>query len=321
MELMTRRTAADCSSHGVRVTDDERPTRRAVGARRDVGDDLGAMLRRLGLDAEPPSVGALTRIHRAQVERVPYETVWIHMGQRWGIDPVGSLHRIAHDGRGGYCYQLNGALALTLEHLGYRVTRHVGGVHGTTGPDPAAMTNHLVLVVHDLPTDANPGGRWYVDAGLGDGLYEPLPLRAGSYRQDPMRFALHATADGVGDWHLTHDPTGSFAGMSFRQHPVGMEAFVERHAFLSTSPESSFAGTVTAQLRRGDGTDMLRGCALSRRTGDETQLDIVDRRDDWFVLLADRFGIRPAASPAELDALWRRVVTAHETWDRTARQS
>ena len=44
-----------------------------------------AYLRRLGLEAEPPSVDALQRLHRAQVERVPYETMWIHAGEPWGI--------------------------------------------------------------------------------------------------------------------------------------------------------------------------------------------------------------------------------------------
>ena len=31
------------------------------------------------------------RLHRAQVERVPYETMWIHAGERWGIDPRESM--------------------------------------------------------------------------------------------------------------------------------------------------------------------------------------------------------------------------------------
>jgi arylamine N-acetyltransferase len=66
------------------------------------------------------------------VERVPYETFWIHLDQAWGIEPEASLRRVARDGRGGYCFQLNGSLSLLLDALGYRVTRHVGGVHGRT---------------------------------------------------------------------------------------------------------------------------------------------------------------------------------------------
>jgi N-hydroxyarylamine O-acetyltransferase len=238
------------------------------------------------------------------------------MGQRWGIGQADSLRRVA-GGRGGYCYMLNGALALVLQAVGYRVTRHIGGVHGPDGPALDALTNHLVLVAHDLPTDANPSGRWYIDAGLGDGLYEPLPLQAGTYEQGPMRFVIDETDDGVGDWHFTHDPTGSFTGMSFRDEPVEMIVFADRHEFLSTSPESSFARTVTAQLRRADGTDILRGCVLSRRTGDMTTQTLLDRRPDWFDALADEFGIRPEGAPADLDALWARVHSTHEAWQHS----
>ncbi|TML11858.1 MAG: hypothetical protein E6G39_12815 [Actinobacteria bacterium] len=68
-----------------------------------------AYLRRLGLEAEPPSVDALQRLHRRQVELIPYETLWMQSGERWGVDPVDSVARIALHGRGGYCYHLNGA--------------------------------------------------------------------------------------------------------------------------------------------------------------------------------------------------------------------
>ena len=45
------------------------------------GDDVSAYLRRLGLEREPPTPAALRRIHRAQVETVPYETAWIHQAK------------------------------------------------------------------------------------------------------------------------------------------------------------------------------------------------------------------------------------------------
>ena len=43
---------------------------------------LRAYLDRLGLDREPSSVDALFALHRAHVERVAYETVWLHLGAR-----------------------------------------------------------------------------------------------------------------------------------------------------------------------------------------------------------------------------------------------
>src|SRR4051794_24285635 len=164
-----------------------------------------AYLRRLELEAEAPSVDALQRLHRAEVEQVPYETVWIHTGERWSIDVEESVQRIATEGRGGYCFHLNGAFGALLSSLGYSVQRHVGGVHGPGGPEGYELTNHLVLTVADLPTDDHPGGVWYVDAGLGDALHEAVPLRAGAFVQAPFALSVEATPGGVGDWHLTHD--------------------------------------------------------------------------------------------------------------------
>ena len=150
----------------------------------------------------------------SEVERVPYETTWIPLGERWSVDTDAAFERIAEHGRGGYCFHLNGSLRKLLSMLGYDVSMHVGGVHRV---EPAIddLTNHLVLVVGGLPTADNPDGNWYVDAGLGDALYEPLPLRDGTYEQEPMTFELTATPGGIGDWHFTHDPSGSFASMSF----------------------------------------------------------------------------------------------------------
>lgn len=147
-------------------------------------------LERLGLSAEPPSAEALIRLHRAHVERIPYDTFWIHLDQPWTIEPAEAAQRIATTRRGGYCYQLNGALYTILKDLGYTVTMNVSGVYGPDGPNEDTMRSHTTLIVEDLPTPDNPGGRWWVDVGLCDALYDPLPLVEGTYVQGPMHFEL-----------------------------------------------------------------------------------------------------------------------------------
>lgn len=144
-----------------------------------------AYLTRLGVEDGVPSAAALRLIVQRHVERVPYETLWIPAGQGWSIDPTPAAERIAFDRRGGYCYHLNGALGLLLSSLGYEVHGHVGGVQAGE-PNPNAMGNHLVLTVTGLPFVDNPTGEWYVEAGLGDALHEPLPLAPGTYLQEPL---------------------------------------------------------------------------------------------------------------------------------------
>jgi arylamine N-acetyltransferase len=198
--------------------------------------------------------------------------------------------------------------------LGYDVSMHVGGVHRV---EPAAddLTNHLVLVVGGLPTADNPDGNWYVDAGLGDALYEPLPLRDGTYEQEPMRFGLTATPGGIGDWQFTHDPRGSFASMSFRASVGTLDEFENTHMDLSTSPDSGFVQVVIAEKRCDGSVCWLRALTFGRRDREGAVTRIVTDRDEWFGLLADEFSLTFDGVDADaLDRLWASACTAHEVW-------
>ena len=177
------------------------------------------------------------------------------------------------------------------------------------------MTNHLVLTVHDLPSDANPDGVWYVDAGLGDALHDPLPLVPGAYHQGPFRLALERTPDAVGDWHLTHDPGGSFTGMSWRSAPAEIDAFAERHAHLSTSPDSGFVRLLIVQLRDATGVDALFGLTL-KRIGTGATESTLESKAELVDVLGDVFGIDVGLidNPGR-EALWQDVHGAHEAWE------
>jgi N-hydroxyarylamine O-acetyltransferase len=277
---------------------------------------LGAYLDRLGVDAASPSIEALREIHRRQVETVPYETLWIHSGERWDIDPHDALRRIALDGRGGYCYHLNGALSEVLCALGYRVERHVGTVHAAGMPEAEAVGNHVVVTVHELPTDDNPDGIWYVDAGLGDAMHEPLPLRAGSYRQEPFELTLEPLTHAPAHWRLVHDPTGGFDSMTWSPGQVTMDVFDDRHEWLSTSPSSGFVRVAMAERRYASSVDVIRGLVRTRIGDGAGQEQTYTRRDDWFAVLRDDFGLRFDASPPEaIDHLWTRVNATHREWE------
>jgi arylamine N-acetyltransferase len=279
-----------------------------------------AYLRRLGLDAEPPSVEALQRLQRRHVERVPYETLWIHADERWDIDPSTSAARIALQGRGGYCYHLNGALGSLLSSLGYAVRSHPGGVRADGLPESRSMGNHLVLTVSALPTEANPSGVWHVDAGLGDALHEPLPLLAGAYVQEPFHLALdRLPGDGDG-WLFTHDPSGGFRTMRWHMVDARVGDFSTQHRWLSTSPESGFVRVAMAERRDATGVDVMRGLVLTRLGERAATSEPLTSRDEWFAALADVFDLRfESSAPDALDALWERVERGHEQWHEDGR--
>jgi N-hydroxyarylamine O-acetyltransferase len=265
-------------------------------------------LRLTELVGEPPSVSALVALHQAHVRRIPWETTWIHEGLDWGIAPTTSAARIATGRRGGYCYHLNGAFSALLAALGYEVTRHVGGVHGPDGPSADMLTNHMALVVQ---LDEGP---LYADVGLGDALWSPVPLTPGPVPHPPFAMALSSVpADGVGDWHLAHDPRGAFVGLSFQASPAAVDAFAERHEWLSASPDSNFVKRLVVQRRTADSVSGLRGLVHTVVSASDVTTSVVDDRSSWFDLLADEFGIEPR----DPDPLWSKVARAHEEWAAT----
>ncbi|ADJ49416.1 arylamine N-acetyltransferase [Amycolatopsis mediterranei S699] len=268
--------------------------------------DVTGYLQRLGLDAEPPGADALRRLHAAHVERVPYEPLEIQLGRTTSLEPAASLARILR-GRGGYCYHLNGAFSALLRALGYQVTRHHGGVQGSAADAPNVDRNHLALTVTGLPED--PSATWLVDAGLGDGIHEPLPLREGTYVQGPHTYRLRPSEVAPGGWRFDHDPSGSFTGFDFAPGPAEMADFAEKHAWLSTAPESGFVRVCVLQRRDAAGVDTLRALTLNRHGAKE----LIESPTAWWTAAADVFGVSPAQFTDEERArLWRQVVAQHE---------
>ncbi|NYV73976.1 arylamine N-acetyltransferase [Streptomyces sp. UH6] len=277
--------------------------------------DVDGYLAVLGV-ARPaaPTLEALRALHRAQAERVPYETLDIHLGRPTGIDAAESVARILR-GRGGYCFHLNGAFAALLTALGYDVTLHRAGVQGTPESPAGASGDHLALTV---PID---GERWLVDTGLGDALHEPLPLREGTYAQGPFTYAMAPSTAEPGGWRLVHDPRGSFTAMDFAPGPVELSSFAAEHVRLSTSAESGFVRVLTAQLRDAKGADVLRGRVLRRIDAGGIQERTLDSADDWYDVLTGVFhlDLTDVDAPART-ALWNRVVTAHQAWETAQRR-
>jgi len=291
-------------------------------------DLVEAYLGRLGLTRDdvgwpgPPTPEGLRRLHAAHCARIVYENVDIIRGCPPGIDPVATVQRVVR-GRGGYCYLLNGGLGALLASLGYRVTRHVGAVWRPgglgTGSAREAWGRHLALTVE---VD---GQSWFADVGLGDALYQPVPLPADrstpvALHQGPFSYRIEASDEVPGAWRFVHDPVqNSFTAMDFGPEPVPMARFEQRHEFLSTSSDSGFR-RVMKLLRRDPGAAHgLTGCVLHRQDGTGRHEQVLSTRVEWFDAVADVFGMPLTdVDEAGRDALWQWLCGAHEAWLATA---
>ena len=215
--------------------------------------------------ARRPTLESLAELHRRHLARVPYENLEIMLGRPPSVDPLDSLARVASVGRAGYCFHQNGALETALVDLGYAVSRRGGHVWTTEDDRWSGSLNHLVLVVSGLPTEANPGGAWWPDVGLGDAIAEPLPLVVGDYEQGGFSYAITEVRDD--GWSFRADRQGSFLGLETGPAPSQTDV-AQCHATLSTPPDGRFARILVVQRRMPEHVDVVRGCLCQRVTPD-----------------------------------------------------
>lgn len=97
---------------------------------------------------------------------VPFENIAVWRSEPVRTDVEWSIPKIVDRGQGGWCFELNGALAALLESLGFTVRRLAAAVL-LAGPNQ--VVDHLTLEVElDQP--------YLVDVGFGEGFIVPLRL-------------------------------------------------------------------------------------------------------------------------------------------------
>jgi len=280
--------------------------------------DTQAFLRRIGIREYdgPPRLEGLSQLHEAFVDRVPYESVQFQLAPGGPLEPEETAKRIIARETGGYCFQLNGCLALLLTELGYRVTMHRGGAQTPSRPGDVDAS-HMVLTVSGLVEDLD--RVWLVDAGLGETLVWPLPLEVGTTYQEPFDLRLRPS-EKVDGWRLDHDPRATLIGMDFESAAVGLDAFAAQHANLSANPESPFRRLASAFRRKPASAVILRSVGLTETFADRIDSTIIETPADYFATLADVFYLPlPHLDATQRDQLWRRVWSQYE--DFLAKQS
>ena len=290
---------------------------------------LDGYLARLGLDDRPPAtLAGLREVHRAHVARIPYDNLSIMLGRPDPVDPAASVVRASGGGRVGYCFQQNGAFEWLLTTLGFSVSRRHGHVWSRPEDELGTSLNHLVLVVSGLPTDDNPGGHWWVDAGLGEGFAEPLPLVRGDHDVDGWSFGIGAgygaqaagRPTGPAAWTYRHLPGGALRGIVVTSRDHSTTAIADAHGTLSTGEDSPFRRLVVAQRIDGPEQHTVRGLVhhvLAPTGRDQRDLSSYD---DWRAALVDDL-LLPVddVTDAEWTSLWDRSLAAHRAWDEAGR--
>lgn len=291
--------------------------------------DLDVYLARLGLTNRPlATLAALRTIHRAHVARIPHDNLSIMLGRPDSTDPAESAARAANGGRLGYCFHHNGAIGWLLTKLGYAVSRRHGHVWSRPEDELGTSLNHLVLVVSGLPDDHNPGGHWWVDAGLGEGFAEPLPLVRGDHAVDGWSFRIGAAygaqaagrPTGPAAWTYQHLPGGVLRGIVVTSRDHSNRAIAESHQTLSTGEDAPFRRVLAAQRIDGPTQRTVRGLVHRVLTPAGREQRDLASYDEWRGALVDDLLLAvDDVTDDEWHGLWDQTTTAHRAWDTAGR--
>ncbi len=251
-----------------------------------------AYLDRIGA-ARPSSPGAaaLRVLHRAHLLTVPFENLSIHLGEPISLTEEGLVGKIVTRRRGGFCYELNGAFALLLQALGYRVTLAAARVWGDGQFGPPF--DHLALLVYSV----NGRGPWLADVGFGSHSVYPLLFGERRHQGDPAgRFTLAGADDG--DVNVLKDGNLQYR-VELRERTLA--DFIPTCWWQQTSPGSHFTrGTICSRLT-GEGRISISGRTLIRTSGGSREEQLLPSDAAVLAAYRDHFGITldgvPAAGP------------------------
>ncbi|MEV7321555.1 arylamine N-acetyltransferase [Streptomyces sp. NPDC093970] len=258
---------------------------------------IDSYLRRLGA-ARParPTAGVLRDLHLRHLRTVPFENLSVHLGEETVPSEERLLDKVTGSGRGGFCYELNGAFAALLTSLGFEVTLLAGRVYGDEGR-LGIPYDHLALRVGTVD-----GGEWLADVGFGAHSHFPLAFAERGEQADPGGvFRITETGPDTagaaggpgavgGDLDVLRDGKPQYR---LEVRPRTLEDFTAGAWWHSTSPASHFTRSLVCSLVTGDGGRItLGGRTLTVTAADGTrEVRELEGDDEVLRVYRERFGI------------------------------
>ena len=233
--------------------------------------DVAAYLDWIGYDSSPSlDLATLTELQQLHMTAVPFENLDIALGDGVALDAATAVDKIVEGGRGGWCFEVNGAFAALLEALGFRVTL-LGAAVLLSGP--SRVIDHVALEVQvDQP--------YLVDVGFGESFTRPLALNR-SGRQDGGNAAYEFIASPEGTTLARLDESGAdavpVAQYRFKRVAHSLEDFAPVSASMQVDPDKNWHkrpfATRLLDLRSGSCDAHLRSAQDHPRREDHRAAD------------------------------------------------
>ena len=236
--------------------------------------------------AELPSLDFLSKLIYQHLISVPFENLDIGRGVRILLDEKHLYNKIVVQGRGGFCFELNGLFAGLLKALGFSVTLASARVFNSGNNEYGPEFDHLILLV-DLSE------RYLVDVGFGDLFRGPLSLNNDRAEDVGGEYRLINSKETQNFYVVQkHEKNGWQPQYRFTEISRTLSDFHDMCAYHQTSPDSHFTQKTICTIATEDGRKTLTDSDLMITKGREKKKIRVSSQKDFNRLLQEHFQIK-----------------------------
>ena len=238
---------------------------------------------RTDLAADLPGLRSLQRQH---LLTVPFENLDIHWKRPIVVDAERFYSKIVEEGRGGFCYELNGAFNDLLRAVGFETRLVSARVHmgdGRFGPE----YDHAAIIV------SVDGREYLADVGFGDFIAEPLRFELDAEQLDREGTFVIRRSDEEGYFEVAKKVGDTWAPeYIFKPEGRELDEFAEMCDFQQFSPESHFTKGKVCSLMTADGRKTLTDKKfIVTSNGEKTEIE-VGSDEEFDRILGREFGIK-----------------------------
>lgn len=265
--------------------------------------DSRLYLQRLGYASPPPpTLQTLRDLQLRHVCTFAFESLSTLMHAPVPIDLPSVERKVLHEGRGGYCYELNQLFLALLLELGFDARGITGRVVIGGPPDAhTGRTHRLSLVNLD-------GVRYITDVGFG-GMVPSSPLQLDTdapqaTAHEPYRLTLKQ-----GSYTLWAQVGEEWRGLYVFDLQTQADIDYEiGNWYVSTHPGSPFVGQLKAALLAPGKRHTLANARYALHYLDQpSEKRTLESADELLELLRDTFGIRLPDEPQLREAVERLI--------------
>jgi N-hydroxyarylamine O-acetyltransferase len=203
----------------------------------------------------------LSCLQEQHMLHVPFENLDVIYKTPILLDVQRFYQKVVENGRGGFCYELNGLFCSLLGQLGFEAHLISATVQKEDG-SWALKDSHAAILVHlDQP--------YVVDVGFGDSVRKPLPLSGEAADDISGVYRIHAVNGTTYDLQRLENAWKT--KYRFTTEPKQLEQFAPMCEFNQTSPDSHFTKTNLTTIATKSGRITLSGNTLITTTGPSKQ--------------------------------------------------